>query len=116
MKHQGSCHCGRVAFEVEGEITAGLSCNCSICQRRGSVLWFVPRAQVRMKTPESDLQTYTFNKHRIQHHFCGVCGCAPFSEALAPATGEMGAAVNLRCVDDVDFASLTIKHFDGRSL
>lgn len=28
--YTGSCHCGRVAFEVEGTIT----CNCSICARK----------------------------------------------------------------------------------
>jgi hypothetical protein len=41
MKYKGSCHCGRVAFEVEGTIESALSCNCSMCQRKGSLLWFV---------------------------------------------------------------------------
>ena len=36
MKYQGSCHC--VAFEVEGEIKSAMSCNCSMCQRKGSLL------------------------------------------------------------------------------
>ena len=40
--HKGSCHCGKVAFEVEGDIDSAMSCNCSICQRKGSLLWFVP--------------------------------------------------------------------------
>jgi hypothetical protein len=31
MKYQGSCHCGRIAFEVEGELTGVMACNCSIC-------------------------------------------------------------------------------------
>ncbi|MCG3144578.1 MAG: hypothetical protein HONDAALG_02014 [Gammaproteobacteria bacterium] len=35
--------CGRVAFEVEGTIEKAVSCNCSICQRKGTLLWFVPR-------------------------------------------------------------------------
>lgn len=42
MKYEGSCHCGSVAFEVEGEVDGGLACNCSMCGRRGSLLWFVP--------------------------------------------------------------------------
>ena len=25
MKYKGSCHCGKIAFEVEGEITEALS-------------------------------------------------------------------------------------------
>ncbi|MFZ1244960.1 MAG: GFA family protein, partial [Azonexus sp.] len=44
MIYKGSCHCGKVAFEVEGELTNLMDCNCSICQRKGALLWFVPRA------------------------------------------------------------------------
>ena len=54
MKYKGSCHCGKIAFEVEGEITEALSCNCSICSRRGSLLWFVPRNKLRLLTSEQD--------------------------------------------------------------
>ena len=42
MIHRGSCHCGRIAFEVEGELTAAVACNCSICSRKGALLWAVP--------------------------------------------------------------------------
>jgi hypothetical protein len=45
--HRGSCHCGKVAFEVEGEIGEVTACNRSICSRRGSLLWFVSRAKPR---------------------------------------------------------------------
>ena len=43
MKYKGSCHCGAVAYEVEGEIQGVIQCNCSICFRKGAPLWFVPR-------------------------------------------------------------------------
>lgn len=43
MLYTGSCHCGRIRFEVEGEVDSGLACNCSMCSRKGSLLWFVPR-------------------------------------------------------------------------
>ncbi|HXE36967.1 MAG TPA: GFA family protein, partial [Azonexus sp.] len=33
MIYKGSCHCGRVAYEVEGEIKGAVACNCSICSR-----------------------------------------------------------------------------------
>ena len=48
MKYRGSCHCGKVAYEVEGEIQETYSCNCSICSRRGSLLWFAPREKFRL--------------------------------------------------------------------
>ncbi|HEX6635136.1 MAG TPA: GFA family protein, partial [Usitatibacter sp.] len=34
MVYKGSCHCGRVAFEVEGDIGAVIECNCSICSKK----------------------------------------------------------------------------------
>ncbi|MFC5578837.1 GFA family protein [Lysobacter niabensis] len=112
--HQGSCHCGKVAFEVEGEIDSGLACNCSICQRKGSLLWFVPRAQLRVTTGEDALTTYTFNRHVIRHLFCPVCGIHPFGEGTDPK-GNAIAAINLRCLTDIDLDSVPVHHYDGRS-
>jgi hypothetical protein len=92
-----------------------MACNCSICSRKGSLLWFVPRNQLRLLTPESDLGTYTFNKHRIKHRFCPKCGIHPFGEGTDPKGNKM-AAVNARCLEGIDLASVPVKHFDGRSL
>ncbi len=115
MSHKGSCHCGRIAYEVEGEPSEVMECNCSICSRRGSLLWFVPRDKVRLHTPEANLSTYTFNKHNIRHHFCATCGIHPFAEANDPKGNPM-AAINVRSLEDFDISSLPVKHFDGRSL
>src|SRR5207302_135883 len=38
MTHQGGCHCGKIAYEFEGEIGAVVDCNCSLCQKRGGLL------------------------------------------------------------------------------
>lgn len=57
MLHQGSCHCGKIAFEVEGDFETAIDCNCSLCRRRGSLLAFVGVAAFTLKTPESDLNT-----------------------------------------------------------
>jgi hypothetical protein len=116
MKYKGSCHCGKVAYEVEGEIKGAMSCNCSICQRKGSLLWFVPKTAFKLLTPESNASTYTFNRHIIKHRFCPVCGTAPYSEAINPKSGEPTAAINLRCVEGIDLKSIPVKEFDGRSL
>ncbi|MGH8280661.1 MAG: GFA family protein [Gammaproteobacteria bacterium] len=114
MKYQGSCHCGRIDFEVEGEITQVADCNCSMCRRRGGLLWFVPRENLRLRTPEADLGTYTFNTHHLKHHYCPKCGIAPFSDG--EKAGKAMAAVNVRCLEGVDISTLKVNHFDGRSL
>ena len=115
MKYKGSCHCGKVSFEAEGEIKSALACNCSICQRKGSLLWFVPRADLHVLSPEDAASTYTFNKHVIKHRFCPTCGMHPFGEGVDPQGNAM-AAINIRCLEDIDLDSIPVQHFDGRSM
>lgn len=63
MKYKGSCHCGKIAFEAEGDLKQVLACNCSICSRKGSLLWFIPRDKFNPSARERSLSTYTFYKH-----------------------------------------------------
>jgi Uncharacterized conserved protein len=116
MKYKGSCHCGKIAFEAEGEITNAMSCNCSICSRKGSLLWFVPRDRLKYFGSEEDLSTYTFNKHVIKHRFCPTCGIHPFAEAVDPKSGQPTAAINIRCLEGIDLESVPVKHFNGREM
>jgi hypothetical protein len=113
-RYSGGCHCGGIAYEVEGEIEQVVDCNCSMCAKRGGLLWFVPREAMTLKTPESAYSTYRFNTHRLAHHFCPNCGVAPFSEGAKP-DGSAMASINVRCLDGVDLAALTVVPFDGRS-
>jgi hypothetical protein len=112
--YSGSCHCGRIAFDVQGEIDQVIDCNCSMCRRRGGLLWFVPRSAMTLKTAEGDYTTYHFNTHKLDHHFCPTCGIAPFSEGKKPDGSPM-AAINVRCLDGVDLATLKVVPFDGLS-
>jgi hypothetical protein len=115
VTYRGSCHCGRIAFEVEGTIESALACNCSICQRKGSLLWFVARDKLRLRTPEANASTYTFNKHVIEHRFCPQCGIHPYGEGK-DAQGNRTAAINIRCIEGIDLEAIPVNHFDGRSL
>jgi hypothetical protein len=90
--YAGSCHCGDVAFEAEGEITELLECNCSICSRKGSLLWFVPRDSFRLKTPEDKLATYEFNRHNKM------------------------TAINARTLEAIDLSGLPKSEFNGKAL
>lgn len=113
MKYQGGCHCGNIAFEVEGNIESVTECNCSICSKRGYLLWFAPWNQVTLKA-SPEMAIYTFNKNVIKHHFCPRCGCAPFGLGADDKGNEM-AAINVRCLNDFDLSQVTINHFDGKS-
>jgi len=114
MDYKGSCHCGKVAFEVSGEIGTVMSCNCSICQRKGALMWFVPRERLRLLTPDDNAGTYLFNKHVIRHRFCPTCGMHPYGEGK-DAKGNAMAAINIRCIEGIDLGTIPVTHFDGRS-
>ncbi len=114
MTHQGSCHCGAIRFSAEGQIGQVIECNCSMCSRKGSLLWFVPRDQFTLETPEKDVSTYLFNKHVIAHKFCAKCGIGPYALGTDPTGNEM-AAINVRCLEGVDLGTLKRVPFDGRS-
>lgn len=115
MKYQGSCHCGQIKFEAEGEIRSVMACNCSMCQRKGTLMWFVPRNKMTLLTPEEATSTYLFNKHVIKHRFCPTCGIHPYGEAKAPDGVEM-AAINARCLEGIDLQAIPVTHYDGRSV
>jgi hypothetical protein len=114
MARKGSCHCGRIAYEVEGDLSQVIECNCSHCLRKGLLLAFVPRAQLTLTQPDTT-STYFFNKHVIQHRFCPNCGTQPFGYGKDRGGKEI-AAINVRCLEDIDLATLRIQKFDGRSL
>lgn len=114
MIYKGSCHCRRVIFEVEGDLRKVMECNCSHCSRKGYLLWFVPRQQLKLATPEAELSTYVFNKHVIKHRFCAACGCAPLAFG-ADSSGAATAAVNVRCLEGIDLGTLERVPVDGRS-
>lgn len=115
MTYQGGCHCGKIAFEVEGDIGQVTECNCSLCSKRGYLLWFVPRGQLRLTTPETDLAPYRFGSATITHYFCPQCGCAPFGMST-DSNGAMMVAMNVRCLENIELTALKVEPFDGRSL
>ena len=114
MLYQGSCHCGAIKFEAEGELDHVVDCNCSYCSRKGGLLWFVPRASFKLHSGDDKLTVYRFNKHRIEHRFCATCGCQPFAYAQDQKGGEV-AAINARCLENVDLQRLKRHQYDGRS-
>jgi hypothetical protein len=115
MLYKGSCHCGNVKFEAEGTIDGLLACNCSICQRKGALMWFIPRDNLKLLTLEEDQASYTFNKHVIQHRFCPKCGIHTYGEGTDPK-GNAVAAVNARALEEIDLDAFPVQHYNGREL
>jgi hypothetical protein len=114
-KYRGSCHCGKVTYEVDIDLGDRIvTCNCSMCGRAGTVLAFVPTEQFKLLSGEDSLTDYQFNKNVIHHLFCSTCGIKSFARGIGPGGKEM-RAVNVRCLEGVELDALKITQVDGRS-
>ena len=74
----------------------------------------MPRDAVRLLTPREQTSGYKFHKHVINHLFCPTCGIHPFGEGTDPK-GNAIAAINLRCIENLDIEAVPVRRFDGKS-
>ena len=113
VTHQSGCHCGAVAFEVDApaEVTVQ-DCNCSLCRMTGFLHLIVPASRFRLQRGQKALTSYTFNTGTARHLFCKHCGVKSF---YVPRSNPDGFSVNMRCVDQATFSSVTVEPFDGQN-
>lgn len=73
----GRCECGKVKFEVKGEITELSHCHCSQCRRlHGSAFASfggVSRSNFNYLSGETDIKKYA-SSEGSDRVFCGYCG------------------------------------------
>ena len=113
--YTGGCHCQKVRYEVDIENLSGvMSCNCSICSKRGWLLTFVPTEAFRLIKGKDEVTIYHFNNNLIDHIFCKNCGTASYGTGKDDKGNEM-VAINVRCLDDVDIDSLVVTKYDGKN-
>jgi hypothetical protein len=113
--YTGGCHCGAVRYRVAMKLEGAVTCNCSICSKTGTMLAFVPAAKFELTAGADALTDYQFGKKKIHHLFCSRCGIRSFARGAMP-NGDPIAAVNVRCLDDVDLGALRLHPYDGRSV
>lgn len=121
---RGSCHCGAVRFEVEGEFDHVRECNCTVCLRRGALIVRVGADDLNLLTPMGALATYRWGSRTAVDYFCRSCGILPFrrpshpspEEAAAGAVPFEGWSVNARCLEGLDVLALPRERIDGAAL
>lgn len=109
----GSCHCGGVQFQVQLDpkaLPTALSCNCSICTKKGFLHLIVAPEHFRLLSGIQLLSTYQFGTHVAVHRFCQKCGIHPF---YTPRSHPDQVDVNIHCFDDSLRDHFPIQTFDG---
>lgn len=73
----GNCECGRVSYEVDGEITDFSHCHCSQCRRLHGAAYAtfagVARQDFRYLSGQSSLRSYASSAGH-DRVFCAECG------------------------------------------
>ena len=112
--YHGSCHCGKVKFSVATDINKVVSCNCSICTKKGVLHHRVSPEHFRLLQGKEHLSLYQFDTKEAKHFFCRECGIHPFCN---PRSAPDMYSINVRCLDDYDLEAndYEIIPFDGRN-
>ena len=80
---------------------------------QGRLMWFVPR-ESSLTTTRVEHGDLHLQQARHPAPLLPECGIHPFGEGTDPKGNRM-AAVNLRCLTDVDVDAIPVSHYDGRS-
>lgn len=123
MAITGSCHCGKSAFVIEGELPETVTrCTCSFCSKRGALWAYYTPDQFQLTSPADGDATYRWNTTLAAHHFCPQCGCGTFTDT--PAFKPDGSwdqhtrriGVNARLLDGFIAADAPVAVIDGKNL
>lgn len=86
MASKGSCLCGEVNFEVQGEFGSFYFCHCAYCRKdTGSAHaanLFARNAKLNWLSGQERVKTYSLPSTRHKKSFCSNCGSAlPMEQA-----------------------------------
>jgi hypothetical protein len=101
--HTGSCLCGAVKFELDGEFKKFFLCHCSRCRKTSGTAHcanlFAPGAILNWLSGEDKLSFYRLENTNFARTFCSVCG----SNMPTDAKSRCLVVVPAGCLDtDVD--------------
>ncbi|EYF07281.1 GFA family protein [Chondromyces apiculatus] len=114
-KHTGSCHCGKVRFEVLADLSGGGNrCNCTLCTKLNGTWVYTAPAEFTLLSDEDTCSTYAQPGRAAKRYFCKACGVHLFGRDHLEELGGDFVAVNLNCFDDLDPSTVTPHHWDGR--
>ena len=81
--HKGSCLCGAVKFEVEGDLSSPDACHCSKCRKwTGHYLVSTDVPLSALTIHGADQLTWFQSSSKVRRGFCSACGASLFFDPL----------------------------------
>jgi hypothetical protein len=108
----GTCHCGAVQIVVPSKPRRLTSCNCSICQRYGTLWAYYDWRRVKISARKTAIDVYSWGSKNILFGRCATCGCVTHWEPVDRARRHrMG--INFRNFDLSVVESIRVRRLDG---
>jgi hypothetical protein len=91
MTQTGRCLCGKISYELTGDVIATAICHCDHCQRQSGGAFSVNLiAMENQLSVSGDLSTYEDRGENndavyVYRNFCGSCGSPIYSAMIEPA-------------------------------
>ncbi|MCP3970646.1 MAG: GFA family protein [Rhodobacteraceae bacterium] len=91
----GSCLCGAVGFEIEGDLPSANACHCTQCRKQSGHVWAsTDVAQSALRLTREDGLCWYRSSENVRRGFCGNCGSFLFwdpatSDEIAVAMGAL---------------------------
>lgn len=95
---KGSCNCGSVTWEVQGEMRPIVACHCSQCRKQSGLYFAATAAEDKDLTINGDVLKWYKASPDASRGFCGTCGSSLFWKH-----------------DEEDFTSILAGSIDGVS-
>ncbi|MDC0598693.1 GFA family protein [Gammaproteobacteria bacterium] len=111
--YQGSCHCGKVKFEIESDFPELTMCDCSICTKKNALMVKVHESQFSLIQGQEYLSDYQFHSNTAHHYFCKVCGIYPFHKKRVTPDYY---GVNVFCLLDFDPTGIPVRQAIGADM
>lgn len=113
--HTGSCVCGAVRFEVEVDLSAGVTrCNCTFCTKLHASGVTVKPDAFRLVQGGDALTRYAHTPGAPERAFCKRCGTHLFGDGDIPQLGGAFVSINVQTLDGVELSEIPLAYWDGR--
>ena len=112
LVHTGSCLCGAVKFELEGEIPAPTACHCTQCRKHSGhyeASTDVPRNKLKIFGSER-ITWFLATEKNVRRGFCSTCGSSLFWDPVgrdwtAIAMGAFDTPTNTKLIRHIFVAN-----------
>ena len=95
------CHCGAIEAEINmpENLEKVLRCNCSLCKRKGAIMYMVKNDDFKIIKGKDKLSKYQFHTKVAKHYFCSICGIYTHHN---PRINPAMTGFNLGCIENID--------------